>query len=221
MSKLRKPFYHLDEVIARWEMSERDMTAFVLSDELTLSTTVAGLRIEHGVIEDVDGRIWHRIPEGIQFVIGTVELERDDAWRILREGAWAITSLKAPHGRYRTIEDANCDNTHLVQREDLVICRAEIERFEQELGLSSQSDMQIRRGAPPRFDWDGFWVEVCRIVHNDGLPETQNELVGRMAEWFEVHRKTAPDESTIKKKLRPLWQELNRSEEPQRLAKAR
>ncbi len=221
MSKLRKPFYHLDEVITRWEMSERDVTAFVLSDELTLSATVAGLRIEHGVIEDVEGTSWHRIPEGTHFVIGTVELERDDAWRILREGSWAITSLKAPDGRYRNVDDANCDNKHLVQREDLVICRAEIERFEQEQGLSPQPDVQIRRGAPPRFDWDGFWVEVCRIVHNDGLPETQNELVGRMAEWFEVHRKTAPDESTIKKKLRPLWQELNRSEDPQRLAKAR
>lgn len=221
MSRLRKPFYYLDEVMTRWQMSERDITAFVLSDELTLSATVAGLRIEYGAIDEIGDDRCFRIPEGTRFTIGTVEIARDDAWRILREGSWGITSLKAEPGRYQNIDGLNWENRHLVQREDLVICRAEIERFERAQDLVQQPDIPLRRGAPSRFDWDGFWVEVCRIIHNDGLPNTQNELVGRMAEWFEVRRNAAPDESTIKKKLKPLWQELMRLEERTPLVKAR
>ena len=56
MSKLRKPFYHIDELLARWEMTERDITAFVLADELTLSATVAGIRIQYGSFEDMRRR---------------------------------------------------------------------------------------------------------------------------------------------------------------------
>lgn len=46
------------------------------------------------------------------------------------------------------------------------------------------------------------------MIDADGLPNTQNELVGRMADWFDTHHKKAPDESTIKKKLKPLWRQL-------------
>ncbi len=221
MSRLRKPFYHLDEMLSRWEMTERDIAAFVLADELTLSATVGGLRIEYGAIDEIGDDRCFRIPEGTRFAIGTIDLARDDAWRILREGSWAITSLKAEPGRYQNIDGLNWENRHLVQREDLVICRAEIERFEQAQGLSLEADAPIRRGAPSRFDWDAFWVEVCRVIHADGLPDTQNELVGRLAEWFEINRKSVPDESTIKKKLKPLWRELRRQDEPPSLAKAR
>ncbi len=31
---------------------------------------------------------------------------------------------------------------------------------------------QERRGRPLQHDWDAFWVEVCRRVHEDDLPET-------------------------------------------------
>jgi hypothetical protein len=120
--------------------------------------------------------------------------------------------LKAQPGCYENIDDPQSHNKHQVHRDDLVICRAEVERFEQAQGLLIEADAPIRRGAPSRFDWDGFWVEVCRIIHDDGLPSTQNELVGRMTEWFELRRNASPDESTIKKKLKPLWRQLTKSD---------
>jgi hypothetical protein len=210
---LRKPFYHLDEMLTRWGMTERDIAAFVLADELTVSATVSGLRIEYGTFEECGDEGCFRIPEGTRFTIGTVELAHDDAWRILREGSWAITSLKSEPGRYQNIDGPNWGNKHQVQRDDLVICRAEIERFEQAQGLLIEAEAPIRRGAPSQFDWDAFWVEVCRGVHADGLPVTQNELVGRMAAWFELNHKKAPDESTIKKKLKPLWRQLTKPDQ--------
>ncbi len=77
-----------------------------------------------------------------------------------------------------------------------------------------------RRGAPPRFDWDSFWIEVCRIVHEDGIPITQSELVRRMNQWFDSQERGSPDESTIKKKLKPLWHTLRPAESAPTLARA-
>lgn len=218
---LRKPFYHLDEMLTRWGMTERDIAAFVLADELTLSATVSGLRIEYGEFEECRDGSWFAMPAGTRFAIGTIDLARSDAWRVLREGAWTIASLKAQPGRYENIDDPKLDNKHEVHREDLVICRAEIERFEQAQGLLIEADAPIRRGAPSQFDWDAFWVEVCRGIHADGLPMTQNGLVGRMAEWFELNHKKAPDESTIKKKLKPLWRQLAKPDEQPSSSRAR
>src|SRR4051812_462158 len=103
MSKLRKPYYHLDEALMRWDMTERDITAFVLADELTISATVAGLRVQYGSIEEVDAGEFVRMPEGQRYLIGTVDIHRDDAWRILREGSQSIRSLKAPQGTFQEI----------------------------------------------------------------------------------------------------------------------
>ena len=221
MSKLRKPFYHVDEVLARWEMTERDITAFVLADELTLSATVAGLRIQYGSFDDLGEGNFNRLPEGYRYIIGTVDLARDDAWRILREGSLSIGSLKCGPGEFQKIDDTVLGDQFLVHREDVVVCRAEIERFEGSHGISREDAAPFRRGAPQRFDWDSFWVEICRIVHDDGIPRTQSELVGRMCEWFDVHNSASPDESTIKKKLKPLWHAIRPEAPAPSLSRAR
>ena len=65
-----------------------------------------------------------------------------------------------------------------------------------------------RRGAPSRYQWDDIWVELCAMIFLDGLPETQAELVQHIARWLESRGKPVPDDSTIKKKIKPLWQRL-------------
>lgn len=207
MGDLRKPFYYLDDAMARWLMPERDIMAFVLSDELTLSATVAGLRITYGSYEDLGAMDYHPIAEGSRSVIGTLDLEQDDAWHVLRHGNWTISSAKSPPGTFRHIEKYG-DDGHVVHRDDLVICRAEMERFEAALELKPEEDLPGRRGAPIRFDWDGFWIELCRYIHEEGVPETQNALADRMGDWFSASQSAAPDQSTIKKKIRPLWQQI-------------
>ena len=67
---------------------------------------------------------------------------------------------------------------------------------------------------------DSFWIEVCRIVHEDGIPRTQSELVNRMNEWFDDQDRGSPDTSTIKKKLKPLWHTLRPAEPEQTLSRA-
>lgn len=228
MPVLDKPFYDLDEICSCWGITQRDLTAFVLAGELTLSATVAGLRVIYGTVEEVDINQWEMIPDGHRFIIGTVDMLRDDAWMVLREGSHEIVRLKAPDGEYVTIDDHHCDSRHIVRRDDLVVCRAEVDRFEAahpELatiaGKAGSADRahdqgeaggvrsgQSRPGAPQRYDWDGFWVEVCRRIYEDGVPETQGELVRLMLDWFGESGRCVPDTSTLKKKISPLWGQI-------------
>lgn len=83
MTFWRKPFYSLDDVFARWSMSERDLAALVLADEVTLSAEVIGLRICYGIYETCDDDHM-RIPLGYRRVTGAIALMRDDALDVLR-----------------------------------------------------------------------------------------------------------------------------------------
>ncbi|MET3791807.1 hypothetical protein [Aquamicrobium terrae] len=228
MSILEKPFYHIGEVCARWNMGEHDLAAFVLAGELTLSATVAGVRVIHGIVEEVDINQWEKIPEGHRYIIGTIDIMRDDAWTVLREGCHGITHLKVPEDEYIAIDDYRWSNGYTVCRDDLVICRAEIDRFEaahlglaamvgkdgrgnREAGIADGSDdarNRPRTGAPVKYDWDGFWVEVCRRIYEDGVPATQGELVRLMQDWFGKSGRHMPDVSTLKKKVSPLWRQI-------------
>ena len=61
-----------------------------------------------------------------------------------------------------------------------------------------------RGGRPLQHDWDEFWIEICRRIHEDGLPETQQELVAGMVDWFFNRRDETIDQRTIEKKLSKL-----------------
>ena len=108
------------------------------------------------------------------------------------------------------IDNAAGNNQHLVQKVDLVVSHDELVRFEKatpSVANNEAAECQ-RRGAPQQFDWDAVWVELCAVIFLDGLPSTQTELVQHIAAWLESQGKKVPDDSTIKKKIRPLWQRL-------------
>jgi len=50
------------------------------------------------------------------------------------------------------------------------------------------------------------------IGRAEGVPATQVEFVSRMSDWFSAQGQTCPDDSTIKKKLKPLWQRLRQED---------
>lgn len=105
---------------------------------------------------------------------------------------------------------------------DVLVRRAEVERFEQEHGFSNRvlapanSAATAARprggpGVPPRHDWDAFYAALTRRIHEHGVPATQAELVRDMLTWFEGRDvEHAPDESTIRRKITPIWRELSR-----------
>jgi hypothetical protein len=52
-------------------------------------------------------------------------------------------------------------------------------------------------------------------AHLNGVPATQSALIALVQEWFVQNSRKGevPDESTIRKRLAPLWRKL-RGEEP-------
>lgn len=48
-------------------------------------------------------------------------------------------------------------------------------------------------------------------LHDRGLPPRQSDLIAEMQEWFIAHSAdgVAPDESTIRQRIRVIWRELN------------
>ena len=227
VSILEKPFYPVAEVCDRWNMGVHDIAAFVLAGELTLSATVAGLCVIHGAIVQIDADQWERIPGGRRTIIGTIDLMRDDAWMVMQEGSHEITHLKAPEDEYLAVDDYLSNGHYLVTQGALVICKAEIDRFEaahpglaaivrknvcnRRLAIDDRVDAAVnlhRPGAPQKYDWDAFWVELCRRIYEEGVPRTQGELVGLMLDWFGQTGRHVPDGSTVKKKVSPLWRQI-------------
>jgi hypothetical protein len=70
------------------------------------------------------------------------------------------------------------------------------------------SQQQEKRGPKPRYDWEACWCELCVIVHDEGLPASQEELIKRLEGWFIDQYGVAPVRSLIQKRVKPLWDRL-------------
>lgn len=78
------------------------------------------------------------------------------------------------------------------------------------IDASRQTEAISRRGGRPiQHDWDSFWVELCRRVHEQGLPATKKELVDKMLDWFADRGNEGVDSRTIEKKISRLFAALN------------
>jgi hypothetical protein len=91
---------------------------------------------------------------------------------------------------------------------DLLISGQDVLRFEDEHDL-------LRRvgggaGAVSPYDWEGMYVAMIQRIHERGLPTTQTELIAEMQDWFAevAENGEVPDESTIRRRLRPFWRAL-------------
>ena len=66
-------------------------------------------------------------------------------------------------------------------------------------------------GRPRRYDWDAFLCQVALLANDlDGLPETQAELERDMAAWCLDQWGTEPGESTIRRKIAPIYQQMKK-----------
>ncbi len=101
---------------------------------------------------------------------------------------------------------------------DVLITRRDLERFEEEydlFGARADGRESGRRpggpGAPARYDWDAFYAALLRRLYDEGMPQTQSELVRDMQDWFDKQDaggRGGPDESTIRRKVQAVWREL-------------
>jgi hypothetical protein len=119
--------------------------------------------------------------------------------------------LLASAEEFAMIDNAAGNHQHVVAKSNLVISHEELHGFEKTnhgaLGTHG-AGVEVRQGAPARFDRVTVWVELCAVIYLERLPDTQAELVKHVANWLQERDKAVPGESTIKKTLRPLWQRL-------------
>ena len=66
--------------------------------------------------------------------------------------------------------------------------------------------MTYRGGRPPKYDWEGFLIEITRIaLIEDELPARQ-EMHRRMVEWCVINWPEQPEDSEIRKRLQRLYE---------------
>lgn len=187
-------FYTMTEAAARWGCSPADIAGWAAVGRLEIVTGVSPVRC------------------GEDTVAGLVAVSAADILPMFRRcgtgpeecAVRRVREIGSEEWRFITEPDGGLR----VAKADLMIMGSEVVRFEEECDLFRRQP----GGAGPasRYDWDAFYLAVIMRLHNNGLPETQGELVGELQDWFITNSRDgdAPDESTIRKRLNPIWRAL-------------
>jgi len=209
----RKQIFTLAEISRRWGVTVHDLGCYAIEDALVLSTVVNGVDAEVGQhVQGADGESF-RASHGRRRLAGVHHLFGFDVWPVFK-GANAVILRFRPEDADTYIEIEEPAEGIEIGLADLVVTRAERDRFEAEHGLNGaaaatpaalRAGPRAGPGAPVRHDWDGFWIAVCKHIHDNGWPETQAALVRNLMDWLSTNSDAAPDESTVKKKVSRLW----------------
>lgn len=70
-----------------------------------------------------------------------------------------------------------------------------------------------RGGRPEDYPWDDIWIEICRIIYEEGVPTTHSELIEKVQQWCENHYGKQPADSTLKPKISKLYNTLYKNDE--------
>ena len=211
----RKQIFTLTEVSKRWSVSVHDLGCYAIEDALVLSTVVNAIDAEIGeIVVGNDGETF-RASQGRRRFSGVLQLFGFDVWPVFK-GERAVIRRFLPENPDGFIDVEEPAEGIVIGLSDLVVTRTERDRFEAVHGLNGVSPAKKGKvvptagtrggpGAPPRHDWDGFWIAVCRYIHDNGWPETQAALVRNLMDRLVTDSDTAPDESTVRKKVSRLW----------------
>lgn len=193
MAFVARNFYSVLETSFRWECSQTEIVDLAMAEKIDLVVALPNVRFD----------------DGTEATMGVIQ---GGVVRPLFRGYGAseeqvfIRQARPPNCSWKRIEEPK--EGIRVMAPDVLIMAAEVERFEDENGL-------VRRvvsgpGAQTRYDWDGFYCEIICRVQERGLPTKQKELIDDMVDWF-LSRSVngdAPDDSTIRKKIRGFWGRL-------------
>ena len=144
MGRIKKDYHELEELTARWKLSESDLRYAVENGLLTLSVRIYGANMELGSYEDED---WGRMPVPYEhtYFDGVVDIRRYDIYRLFQEGEVAPNDFSLPNGDYANL--LNPHDVRPIRRANLVVREEERARFEHDV-LESFS---VAEPSPPDF----------------------------------------------------------------------
>ena len=102
MGRIKKDYHELDELIARWNLSESDLRYVVENGKLPLSVRIYAQPMELGSYEAED---WGQMP--VPYHQGTfdgvADLLRYDIYRLFLEGEVKASEFSLPNGDYASL----------------------------------------------------------------------------------------------------------------------
>ena len=198
MSLPPRSIFSLNEVAARWGCCPTDIAGWALTGQLPLMTAVGPLIC------------------GTEPVAGLVQVNAADIMGMFRRYARSEKSCTVRH----ILPDGSTTwryVTHPKQglrlsRADLLLKADDVLAFEEECDLFRRKGGRKggAGGSEPRYDWDGMFVEMVRIINEQGIPQKQADFVSLIIDWFHNASENGeiPDESTIRKRVAAVWRRL-------------
>jgi hypothetical protein len=188
-------FYSIPDVAGRWGCSQTEVVNWAIAGELDL---VAG---------------FSPILFGDEPAAGLLVVSAADVRPLFRPFGKAAKkvclkqALPAGSETLKLITDPACGVR--LTAADIMITAREIDRFEEAHGIGRGRN--AGPGSPSRYDWEGFHLALFKRVYTEGFPAQQKDLIDEMQLWFIANSADgeAPDESTIRRRIRAIWQELN------------
>lgn len=189
-----RAFFTLHETASRWGCTIADIAGWAAEGKFDI---VTGIPL--AVCDD-------------EKVSGKITLSPMDMLPLFRRSGTGPTAIKLLRmkpepGRDWAYVTEPADGVE-VSIADLLISGEDVLRFEDEYDL-------LRRigggtGALSPYDWEGMYVAMIKRIHEHGVPATQAELIGELQEWFAdvAENGEVPEESTIRRRLRPFWRAL-------------
>jgi hypothetical protein len=208
MSRIRKAYYTLDELVAAWGFPDPDLRYVIENDLLVVSIRIVGHVMEFGDYEETPEGESFPVPHACRAYDGLVDLCKRDAVAVLRGGQAEPRQFSMPAGGYACLaRETDCIS---IERVDLLVERARRVRFEAE-ALPSLAVAQAHDSTFERFNHRGrlfaFTPTQARVL--DFLHASA--LAG--APWQPGKTALAAAGSTSVKigdlfKRRPEWREI-------------
>jgi hypothetical protein len=187
----------LPEAAARWGCSPADIAGWAAAGRVEIVTGIPPVRA------------------GDRMVGGLIVIPAADLLRLFRRcgtgPSEGLVRRVREQGSTEWLLVTDPPEGIVVATADLLIMGDEVDRFEEECGLKPKRQVVMPAApSPSKHDWDAFYRALIRRINERGLPQYQQELVAEMRDWFEANSPTGdgPDESTIRKKIAPIWKEL-------------
>ncbi|WP_374589117.1 hypothetical protein [Novosphingobium sp.] len=138
MGRIKKDYHELDELIARWNLSEADLRYAVENGKLPLSVRIYAQPMELGAYEQEE---WGQMPVPYHQGVfdGVVDLRRYDIYRLFLEGEVRPCDFSLPDGDYASL--MHDSDARAIRRANLVVREDARIEFEREvLGTLGQAE---------------------------------------------------------------------------------
>lgn len=222
-----KEYFSLEEIEARWRIGRRDLAYYAENGLLEVSARIGGLTLEEGHEFEEEGSLQH-YPTDFRRHVGLLPLLARDLATIFRMGGARVYWFRSPPERYLR---AASDDGHPVAAADLVVTRAERDRFERayDIAPAEKPDMPEASSPPPsdlpvRIEWRNDHARVVLQGEDFRVGPTQARVLKRMHDAWKagrpwIHGKAALREAGARSlrmvdlfKSQPRWRDLIRSD---------